>query len=125
MGGGYKTLLLVMAVLGLFSLVGCSNASGGGGSGNGSNSPNDFVGTWKYSSQELVFKADGTVSGDLLYTFAEQSSSTYTVSGNVATIKSGFTVTVTATLNQDGSLTFSGKNTKITLTKQTSSSTKK
>lgn len=128
-GGGGRTLLLVMVVLGLFSLVGCSNASGGGGSGDGSSSTNAFVGAWENSIYgTLTFSANGSVSCSKLlpptaYTYS------YTVDGSTATIYANYQgirqPTATVTLNQDGTLTYNLSGMRYTFTKQTSSSIKK
>lgn len=90
-GGGYsacKTFLLVMAVLGLFSLIGCDSGNGGGspsngnpeadaggggtGTGGGGTSGDPIAGEWKtIEGKTLVFtpggsRGDGTVEGTLL-----------------------------------------------------------
>lgn len=119
-----------MAVLGLFSLVGCSNASGDGGSGDGSSSTNTFVGAWENENYgTLTFSASGTVSNSALLPTAGGATYKYTVDGSTAIINwvvaGTSTRLATATLNGE-TLTFHVPGSlSITFTKQTSSSTKK
>ena len=69
LGGGLVAALLVMAVLGLVSLTGCSNTSGGTSKADGQNL---FLGKWVSTNTQttsgvtvietrtLNFKSDGT-----------------------------------------------------------------
>ncbi len=123
LAGGLVALLAV-AVLGLFSLTGCSNASGGTSKADG---PNQFLGEWIYeqtSSQSGVeltqtftwnFRSDGictfTVSITSVPGASGGSSTTYeyTAKGDTATLNySGATTTIT--LRPDGkSFLYGGK----------------
>lgn len=123
LAGGLVALLAV-AVLGLFSLTGCSNASGGTSKAAG---PNQFLGEWIYeqttsqSGVELIqtftwnFRSDGictyTVSITSVPGASGGSSTTYeyTASGDTATLNyNGATMTIT--LRPDGkSFLYGGK----------------
>lgn len=144
--GGCVAFLLVVVVLGLFSLIGCDNGnggssssgenpsvdnggSGGAGAGGGASGSetNNFVGTWKTSDgKTLVFTpgggmGDGTVTGTLVS--AEGDCFYMVTSSTVAVIKKstgsqGTVATVTYNPNT-GKLSYSktGSN-PVTLTKQ-------
>ena len=125
LGGGLVAALLVMAVLGLVSLTGCSNTSGGTSKADGQNL---FLGKWVSTNTQttsgvtvietrtLNFKSDGLVTftvhteatgygssvpGYSSYTYE------YTASGNTATLNySG--VSMTITLRADGKIIWGG-----------------
>lgn len=124
LAGGLVALLAVV-VLGLFSLTGCSNASGGTSKADG---PNQFLGEWIYeqttsqSGVELTqtctwnFKSNGictyTVSMRASVPGASNSVGTtyeYTAKGDTATLNyNGATITIT--LRPDGkSFLYGGK----------------
>ena len=124
LGGGLVAALLVMAVLGLVSLTGCSNASGGTSKADG---PNQFLGKWvyeqtsSYSEVELTqtftwnFRSDGictyTVSTSVPGVSGGGSSITYeyTAKGDTATLNYNG-ATMTLTLRPDGkSFLYGGK----------------
>ena len=129
LGGGLVATLLVVAVLGLFSLTGCSNASGGSKTG-GDNSP--FLGRWVYEGRQTT--SGITVTSTYTWNFQDKgrcsftmsttstgygttqtipgtpTSYKYTVNGNTATLSySGLTFTIT--LNSDGNTFSYGGNT--------------
>ena len=123
LAGGLVALLAV-AVLGLFSLMGCSNASGGTNKADG---PNLFLGKWVSTNTQTIsgvtvietrtlnFKSDGLVTFTLHTEVTGYGSSVpgysytyeYTASGNTATLNySG--VSMTITLRADGKIIWSG-----------------
>lgn len=124
LGGGLVAALLVMAVLGLSSLTGCSNASGGTSKADG---PNQFLGKWVSTNTQttsgvtvietrtLNFKSDGLVTFTVHTEVTGYGSSVpgysytyeYTASGNTATLNySG--VSMTITLRADGKIIWGG-----------------
>ena len=132
LGGGYRTLLLVVAVLGLVSLIGCSNASGGGTTNGSSGAEtggskvdpnNPFVGTWEIKTSDtttstLIFRSNGTMGGSLI----PITGYTYTVADSVATIsytaQGHNRVVATATLKGENTLEYSAPPSQLTLTKK-------
>lgn len=123
LGGGLVALLAV-AVLGLFSLTGCSNTSGGTSKADGQNL---FLGKWVSTNTQttsgvtvietrtLNFKSDGLVTFTVHTEVTGYGSSVpvysytyeYTASGNTATLNySG--VSMTITLRADGKIIWGG-----------------
>lgn len=117
-------MMLVVAVLGLVSLTGCSNASGGTSKADGQNL---FLGKWVSTNTQTIsgvtvietrtlnFKSDGLVTFTLHTEVTGYGSSVpgysytyeYTASGNTATLNySG--VSMTITLRADGKIIWSG-----------------
>lgn len=124
LGGGLVAALLVMAVLGLVSLTGCSNTSGGTSKADG---PNHFLGKWVSTNTQTIsdvtvietrtlnFKSDGLVTFTVHTEATGYGSSVpgysytyeYTASGNTATLNySG--VSMTITLRADGKIIWGG-----------------
>lgn len=124
LGGGLVAALLVVAVLGLVSLTGCSNASGGTSKADGQNL---FLGKWVSTNTQTIsgvtvietrtlnFKSDGLVTFTIHTEVTGYGSSVpgysytyeYTASGNTATLNySG--VSMTITLRADGKIIWSG-----------------
>ena len=75
LGGGLVAALLVMAVLGLFSLTGCSNTSGGTSKADG---PNQFLGEWIYEQTSSYSEVELTQT--FTWNFRSDGICTYTVS---------------------------------------------
>ena len=118
LGGGLVAALLVMAVLGLFSLTGCSNTS------EGASGPNLFLGEWVYTTTEtfsyvtvksiytLRFESDGQCTWILREILNAMGSETrgskildtykYTVNADTATLSPNGIPTAKITLNPDG-----------------------
>lgn len=116
---------MVVAVVGLISLIGCSNPTAGGteAAGGKVDPNNPFVGTWEMIENDktygtLIFRSNGTMGGSLI-PIAE---CTYTVADSVATIAytaQGYNQKVgTATLTGNNTLTYSVPGTSLNLTKK-------
>ena len=114
-----------MAVVGLISLIGCSNPTAGGTeSVGGKVDPNNpFVGTWEVIENgteygTLIFRSNGTMGGTLI----SITGYTYTVADSVATIAytaQGYNQKVgTATLTDNNTLTYSVSGNSLHLTKK-------